>query len=217
MSSASGIVALVIAAMMFLYAVVGRLFHFHRPIPWVGGGHLTLVAELAGAGFVACIASAGLRSSPLMLLAFPMWLILHVSQTRANRQFHDAEDRLRSQNAKRYPGIFDRDPPEELEAIAPTMVDLYDCGACVYIGRIPALDLKQTIDATEDVPDQGPNDIFLVPEALESPAIYPVSNDLKRLLDRHFESRDHAILRWLPATQTTNNNRLQPSGGSGRS
>jgi hypothetical protein len=77
-------------------------------------------------------------------------------------------------------------------------------------------EIEELIEATKDIPDQGPNDIFVIPESLESPVVCPAGPELRPLLNKHFESRDYAVLRWIPAADSANNRRMKPSGNGGR-
>ena len=135
------------------------------------------------------------------MTALPCWLVGFISQSRANRRFRRDEELLRTENAKLYPGVFDDEPPQYLDVDATPLVDVYDCDSCVYVGRIDSLHIRDLIDATADMPDQGPNDIFVIEEMVEPPAL-PESNDLQAFLQPHFDSRGHAVLRWLPVEES---------------
>ena len=100
-----------------------------------------------------------------------------------------------------YPGVFDRDPPLHLDVDATRHVDVYDCDSCAYIGRIGSIHIRDLIQSTADMPEQGPNDIFVIEEMVGPPAL-PESNDLKAFLQPHFDSRGHAVLRWLPVAES---------------
>lgn len=194
------------ATLLAIYATVGRLLGVHWPIPWTGGGNLTLTAELAVAGFFASVGGGIAFGSPLFVLtALPCWLIGYISQGRANRKFHREEESLRKRNAEQHLGIFEADPPQRLDPLGTGAVDVYDCGACLYLGRVGTAEIEVLIDATKNMPDQGPNDIFIIPESLESPIACPAGPELRPLLNKYFESRDYVVLRWIPAADSANN------------
>ncbi|WP_146460611.1 hypothetical protein [Rubripirellula tenax] len=108
---------------------------------------------------------------------------------------------MRDSNAKNHPGVFDTEPPTNLDPSDTDLVDLYDCGSCVYLGRLNASIVSDLISATSDMPDQGPNDIFVIEETLEPP-LMPEAVELKAFLREHFDTRGYAILRWFPAQKS---------------
>ena len=198
----SGTLILVAAILLAVHATLGRVFGFHRNIPWTGGGNNTVVGELALAGFIGSIGGGIASEHPLFILtALPCWLVGFVSQSRANRRFRRDEESLRTENAKLYPGVFDHDPPQRLDADVTPLADVYDCDSCVYIGRIHSSHICDLIRLTMDMPDQGPNDIFVIEEMVEPPAL-PESNELQTFLQPHFDLRGHAVLRWLPVHES---------------
>lgn len=193
-----GTVALSIAALVAIHAVFGRMLGFHRDVTWTGGGNMTLVAELSAAGFVASVGSGFVFASPTFILpALLCWVAGFISQERANRRFRREEETLRAKNSKQHPGIFDSDPPTSLDLDEVEYVDVYDCGSCAYLGRIAAQRIRELIDATAVMPDQGPNDIFVIEETLEPPMM-DEAVELKAFLREHLDARGYAVLRWLP-------------------
>ena len=111
------------------------------------------------------------------------------------------ENDLRQRNAANYPGVFDNPPPNDIDRVEGDELDVFDSGACMYLGRAAKHDLKALIDLFRDYPEQGPNDIFLI---LESLGMFPdgsLSPEFVELLQNAFEKRDFVVLRWMPPSQ----------------
>ncbi|QEG00749.1 hypothetical protein Mal15_48210 [Stieleria maiorica] len=198
----AGTLISVAAVLLSIHASLGRVFGFHRSIPWSGGGNMTMVGEISLAGFIGSVGGGIASGHPVFFLtALPCWLVGFLSQSRANRRFQRDEEQLRTENAKLYPGVFDIDPPQCMDVDTTPLVDVYDCDSCVLIGRIGSMHIRDLIHATADMPDQGPNDIFVIEEMVEPPAL-PESNELHSFLQPHFGSRGHAVLRWIPVQES---------------
>ncbi len=195
--NAIAIVFLCGAALAAGYTTIGRILGIHRPMPWFGGGYSTLTGELATAGFIGCIGLTIIATPVFLIPALVCWVTAARSQSNANRTFAQQDEELRARNAKNYPGVFDREPPQSLDLNETEDVDVYDCGSCIYLGRIAAKSIENLITATSDMPDQGPNDIYVIEEMLEPP-IMTEGNDLQLFLREHFDSRGYAVLRWFP-------------------
>jgi len=180
------------------YAVLGRAFGFHRPVKYIGGRQASFLGELVMGIFILCLGLAWLHSPLWIILALPAWIVGFVSQVRARRQNLAKEKNLRQKNAADYPGVFDNPPPEDIESIDKNELDLYDAGTCTYLGRVSKDDVKVLINQTKDMPEQGPNDIFMLVESLGMIPKDSVSPGFVALLNKAFEKRDYLEIRWLP-------------------
>ena len=78
-------VALIVSGLIAGYASIGRLLRLHQPIPWMSGGHLTLVGEIALSGFVGCVGLFVLVSRLFFIPALIFWVIASRAQTIARR------------------------------------------------------------------------------------------------------------------------------------
>lgn len=192
--------ALLTAGSAFLaYVTLGRLGGFHRPIKWEGGGQVTLAGELAAGIFILCLALAVLQRSGFWgIPALAAWVAGYLSQRRAYRRHAAEEGELRARNAVNYPGVFDNPPPDDMDCTHADEFDLFDKGACTYLGRVAKHDLKALIDRFGNMPEQGPNDIFLIPESLEMLPEGSLGPEFLTFLQKAFEERDYLVLRWIP-------------------
>jgi hypothetical protein len=196
------IVALTIGSAIIAYAVIGRLLHFHRPLKWEGGGHLTFTAELCIGTFVLSMGLAILHSPAWIIPALAAWIGGFVSQRRANRRHTAAEEQLRATNSIRYPGVFDVPPLTDIDAVHDGECDVYDAGACTYLGRAAKSDVKALINRLGDLPEQGPNDLFLIEEDIGMFSEGEFTDEFVAHLNREFEKRDYLVLRWMPISHT---------------
>ena len=199
-----GWVILVAGAALLAYATIGRLCGFHRPMKWAGGGHLSFVGELSFGVFVLCLGLAALQHSPIWAIpALAAWVVGYIDYRRANRRHAAEEDQLRARNSAKYPGVFDHPPPDDIHRADDVEFDLFDTGACTYLGKAAKRDLKTLIDRFGEIPEQGPNDIFMLPEFLEIMPKNSISQEFTMLLKKAFETRDHLVLRWIPLSHRT--------------
>lgn len=181
------------------YAIVGRLLRFHRQIPWQGGGHVTLFEELCiGLFFLSMGLAMGTRNGAWIIPIVAAWIAGSISQRRAQQRYLAGEEQLRATNAAKHPGVFDAPPPVDPDATNHEEFDLFDAGACTYLGRISRRDLKSLIARHADIPEQGPNDLFMLCESLELFPAGELSDELTALLKRAFDERDFLVLRWMP-------------------
>ena len=180
-------------------AAIGRLCGFHRPIRWADGGYLNFVSELSAGIFILSCGLA-LRFPAWIILAPFAWLVGFTSQRRANQQYDAREQQLRTINSSKYPGIFDNPPPDDIDSIDEDELDLFDAGACTYLGRASKKDIKALLDAFKDIPEpeKGTNDVFMLVESLELLSKESVSKEFRTLLEKAFEKRDFLELRWIP-------------------
>lgn len=116
----------------------------------------------------------------------------------AHRQYLSKEKKLREENAANYLGVFDKQPPVDIENIDEDELDLFDAGSCTYIGKASKNDIKVLINRFKLIPGQGPNDIYMLVESLEMIPEDSVSREFITLLKKAFEKRDYLELRWLP-------------------
>jgi hypothetical protein len=194
-----GYVVVTVGSALLAYATLGRLCGFHRPMKWQRGGRLTWVGELACGSFALCIGLAILQRSGVWAApALTAWAIGYVSQWRAERRHAAEEEELRARNAANYPGVFDNPPPDDIGRIRADEFDVFDSGACTYLGRATRTDLEVLIDRFGDMPEQGPNDLFLIPESLEVLPAGSLSPAFVALLREAFEQREFLVLRWMP-------------------
>ncbi len=181
------------------YATFSRLFGFHRPIQWMYyGGHVSLTGELSMGVFILCLGLTWLHSPVWIIPALGAFAVGFVSQERARRQNLAKIKNLRQKNAADYPGVFDNPPPEDIGSIDEDELDLFDTGTCTYLGRVSKDDVRVMINQTKDIPEQGPNDIFMLVESLGMIPKDSVSPEFIALLKKAFEKRDYLEIRWLP-------------------
>jgi hypothetical protein len=197
-------VFIIIGSGFIAYAVLGRIFGFHRPIPYRSGGHASLAGELTIGIFVLCCGLTAAFDSPVWLIpALAAFAVGFVSQTRAQRQYIAKNKKLREENAVKYTGVFDNPPPESIENIKEDELDLYDAGSCTYLGRVSKNDVKVLIERFKEIPEQGPNDIYMLVESIEMLPKCSVSPEFISLLKKAFGKRDYLEIRWLPPAKST--------------
>jgi len=180
------------------YATLGRIFGFHRSIRWISGGQVNLVGELSIGIFLLCGGLALLHSPVWIIPAIAVFAVGFISQERSHRQYLAKEKNLRQKNAADYPGVFENSPPDDIENIDENELDLFDTGICTYLGRASKDDVKVLIHQFKDIPEQGPNDIYMLVESLEMIPQDSVSREFIMLLKKAFEKRDYLVIRWLP-------------------
>jgi len=184
---------------VIIYATLGRLLHFHRPLGWHSGGHATLFGELCIGIFLLSGGLAALQGSAAWIIPLLAAFVGgFLSQRRALRQHRAAEIELRALNAKKHPGIFDCPPPINIDATNHEVFDLYDAGACTYLGQVPKRDLKALIDQRCDIAEQTTNDLFMLRESLELFPAGELTEETVALLNKAFDDRDFLELRWTP-------------------
>lgn len=154
--------------------------------------------------FILCGGLAYLHSPVWIILSLVAFAVGFISQSRARRQYLAKEEKLRKENAAKYPGVFDNPPPDDIESIQGDELDLFDAGACSYLGRASKDDVKVLIRRFKDIPEQGPNDIFMLVESLEMIPEDSVSREFIMLLKEAFKKRDYLEIRWLaPSNRAT--------------
>jgi hypothetical protein len=164
-----------------------------------GGGRVTFTGMVAFYVFVGSMGGMLLYHSAIWIIpVLSAWLFGYILQSRANRRHQTEEDELRRRNALQHPGIFDNSPPRDLDAIPGEQVDLYDAGACEFIGTVNKTDMRALATAFTDMPEQGPNDIFVILESLEFVPESEISQDFAALLRNALVHRDYLVLRWMP-------------------
>jgi hypothetical protein len=192
-------IVLAIGIGFFAYATIGRIFGFHRPTQWVGGAKISFVGELAISFFVICWGlTAVFHSAVFIIPAIAAFVVGFISQRRADKHRIAKDQELRKENALKYPGVFDVPPPSDIESIKQDELDIFDAGSCTYIGRVSKNDVKVLINRFKDVPDQGPNDIYMLVESIEMLPKNSVSQNFITLLKNAFEKRDYLEVRWQP-------------------
>jgi hypothetical protein len=197
-----GCVVLTGAAVGLLTAIYRRSHGSRHFGKWLGGGKVTFTGAVAGCIFIGCVGAAFLHVSAIWVIpALSAWFVGYVSQNRANRRHQAEEEQLRNTKARDHPGVFDGPPPTDLDAIPGDQLDLYDAGACTYIGPVCRSDMKATINAFAEMPDQGSNDIFIIYESLERLSELEVTQEFITLLNGALTQRDYLLLRWMPQYQ----------------
>jgi hypothetical protein len=179
------------------YAIIGRILGLHRPMRWMGGGQVSFVGELSIGIFILCCGLAVLHSSAWIIPAIAAFAVGFISQICARRQYLTKDKKLREENAAKYPGVFDNPPPVDIENIDEDELDLFDAGSCTYLGKASKDDVKVLINRFKDIPEQGPNDIYMLVESLEMIPKGSVSREFIMLLKKGFEKRDYLVIRWL--------------------
>jgi hypothetical protein len=166
---------------------------------WQSGGSVTLTGSLALCAFAGSIGAALVHNSGIWLIpGVGAWLVGYVSQNRAHRRHQREEDELRRRNALDHPGIFEGPPPAGLEAMPDERLDLFDCGACSYLGTVSKSDIEALLHALAEMPDRESNDIFVMPESLELAHESRLTDEFTALLNGAFQHRDYLVLRWMP-------------------
>ncbi|MGN6546786.1 MAG: hypothetical protein ACTHK7_17150 [Aureliella sp.] len=97
-----------------------------------------------------------------------------------------------------HPGIFDDPPPSDLDATPGERVELYDAGACTYLGTVCKSDMKVIIETFAEASDQEANDIFIIDESLALLSGSGVTQEFVTLLVDALKRRDYLLLRWMP-------------------
>ena len=143
-----------------------------------------------------------------LALRFPAWVILApfaflglaISERRSYKKYAARENELRRINSSKYPSVFDNPPPDDIDGIDGDELDLFDAGACSYLGRVSKKDIKALLDAFKDIPEleESSNDIYMLVESLELLSKESVSKEFRTLLEKAFEKRDFLELRWIP-------------------
>lgn len=199
-----GYVVLAGAAVGLLTTIYRRsqgLRHFGK---WTGGGKVTFAGAVAGCVFIGCVGAAFLHHSAIWVIpALCAWFVGYVSQSLANRRHQAEEEQLRKTNALDHPGVFDGPPPADFDATPGEQLDLYDAGACTYIGTVRKSDMRATINVFAKMPDQGSNDIFVIHESLGLLPESEVTQEFVTLLSGALTQRDYLLLRWMPQCQNT--------------
>lgn len=212
----AGIAILAVGSALLAYATIGRYFGIHRPMKWRGGGKTTLVGELAIGGFIICFGLAVLQHSPVWILpAAAILVVIFCSQERARRRHAAEENELRARNSADYPGVFDHPGPNDLNSVAGDELDLFDLVTYAYLGRASKGDVQALIKRFCELPEQGPNDIYLEEEFLSALTPDLVSQRFITMLNAAFEQRDRLVLRWMPPSAKMNSSATagQPEGG----
>jgi hypothetical protein len=158
---------IIVGSGVLAYAALGRLFGLHRPTRWRYGGHVSLTGELSMGVFILCLGLTWLHSPIWIIPALGAFAVGFVSQEWARRENLAKERTLREKNAADYPGVFDNQPPQDIESIDEDKLDLFDTGTCTYLGRVFKDDIRVLINQTKEIPEQGPNDIYMLVESLE--------------------------------------------------
>jgi hypothetical protein len=197
-------VFIVIGSGILAYAILGRLFGFHRPTKWRYGGQVSLTGELSMGVFILCLGLTWLHSPVWIIPGVTAFAVGFISQQISRRQYLAKEKNLRQRNAAGYPGVFDNPPPQDIESIDEDELDLFDTGACTYLGRVSKDNVKVLINQTKDIPEQGPNDIYMLVESLGLIPQGSVSPEFVTLLKKAFKKRDYLVIRWMPTSNWPN-------------
>ena len=82
-------------------------------------------------------------------------------------------------------------------------VDLYDAGACTFLGTVAKSDIRALIDTFAEMPEQGSNDIYVETEWLDLSPDCHTTMEFAELLNEAFKQRDYLVLRWMPWSHDT--------------
>jgi hypothetical protein len=198
-------IAITLGAGLLAYAIIGRILGFHRPMQYIGGGQISFAGELAAGIFFLCIGLGWLHSAVWAIPAVAAFVVGFTDQTHAHSRLVAKEKKLREENAPKYPGVFDNPPPDNIESIKENEIDLFDAGSCAYLGRASKNDVKTLIERFKDIPEQGPNDIYMLVESLEMLPKGSVSSEFIMLLKKAFEKRDYLEIRWVAPVDRAKN------------
>lgn len=190
----------VAGAAIGLLAALYRRSRGSRPFgKWQGGGKVPFAGAVALCIFMGCVGAGFLHHSAVWAIpAVCAWLVAYRSQTRANRRHQVEEEELRRRNALDHPGVFDDPPPSDLDATPGERVELYDAGACTYLGTVCKSDMKVIINTFAEASDQEANDIFIIDESLVLLSDSGVTQEFVTLLVNALKRRDYLLLRWMP-------------------
>ena len=167
-----GLIFAAFVGVFMLSVIIGELFRRRTKQKKPGDDSRSTVFYLALLVFVVSALLAGFTQNGVwILVALPAWLVGFISQERGERRRRREIQALRAQNAKDYPGVFDRDPPQYLDAIPGDRVDVYDTGTCTYIGRFPKSDMAAIIKQYSYLCEHGSNDVFMTIDMLEEEEI----------------------------------------------
>lgn len=199
-----GLIFAAFVGVFMLSVIIGELFRRRTKQKKPGDDSRSTVFYLALLVFVVSALLAGFTQNGVwILVALPAWLVGFISQERGERRRRREIQALRAQNAKDYPGVFDRDPPQDLDAIPGDRVDVYDNGTCTYIGRFPKSDMRVIIERF-DIEDNSKNDIFICGAVFgESEMLSPaeISASSAETLKAAFEAHWDLFLRWMPVSE----------------
>jgi len=193
-----GTLLIAAVAIVILAGLTGRGIFRRSPRGRGSGSSRSSIVDTAViCVFLACLAVLFMtRSAVWAIPALAAWAIGYVFQERRKRRHAADEEELRIRNALNHPGVFDTPPPQDLDAADGDTVDIYDAGACTYLGRFPKSDMRQIADQFEG--DNGSNDVFIghwhIPDTELSPAFAAA-------LKAAFDERDYLVLRWMPTAE----------------
>ena len=196
-----GLIFAAFVGVFMLSVIIGELFRRRTKQKKPGDDSRSTVFYLALLVFVVSALLAGFTQNGVwILVALPAWLVGFISQERGERRRRREIQALRAQNAKDYPGVFDRDPPQDLDAAPGDLVDVYDACSCTYIGRFPKSDIRNILDRVPNVQSAPSNDIFFLLECLDDPALSSadISQPFRDALNAAFEEHGDPTLRWMP-------------------
>ena len=202
-------ICIAVGSALFVYATIGRLCGFHRSARCQGGAQVGLIGDLSISIFVLCFGLA-VHSPAWIILALVAFILILISQNRADKEYAAQEDKLRRANSSKYPGVFDNPPPDDINSVDEDELDLFDAGACTYLGRVGKKDIIAVIDQFKNLAEQGSNDIFMLEESLLLLPKESVSKEFRTLLEKAFEKRDFLDLRWMPLSRTGKSTESQP-------
>lgn len=202
----TGTVILVGAFLGFCYATLGRIFRFHSPGRWSGGGEVSLVGELSVLIFIASV-GAGIcfedSFGPVFILtALPAWVVGCISQNRANRKYRQEIEARRKKSSLQHPGVFDTAPPEDLDATPGSHVRLYDLDECTYLGVVLKSDMQPIIKFATEYFDGELNDLYFDENFFEMSPETEFSDEFLTAVQPELQDRFSLILRWLPLEES---------------
>lgn len=188
-----------VALALFIYVTLGRICGFYRTWHYVGGGKITLTAELSICVMAGSAAALMYFESAFWFITLVFAIFVQLVSGRVSKRKHETEeDEIRKRNAVNHPGIFDDPPPTDLDSIHGEELDLYDAGSCTYIGRAFKSDIKAIIDVFGFESDDEKNDIFVLEEIFVFMDESSLTEQFVEVVTPAFEKRDDLVLRWMP-------------------
>ncbi len=200
-----GLIFAAFVGVFMLSVIMGELFRRKTKQKKPGDDSRSTVFYLAAFVFVVSVLLGIFTKSPICIVtALPAWLVAFISQERGERRRRREIAAMRELNARDHPGVFDRDPPQDLDAAPGHMVDVYDNGTCTYIGQFPKSDMRVIIERFPDPENESKNDLFVMQDLFdESELLSPmeISGFTAEALTAAFEEHGDLTLRWMPVKE----------------
>lgn len=166
---------------------------------WQGSGRVTFIGVCSMWAFAASVGVlVATREHLWSVSVLVAWLVAYLSQNHANRRYERELEELRQRNAIDHPGIFDSEPPVDLEAVFGEELDLYDANTCTFLGTVAKTDLRLVAEVATGSSEDIQNDLYVIYERLGDERL---SDGFVRMLEEAIKDRDCLVLRWMPKPQ----------------